>query len=283
MRLRLCVALLAGLACSSATATERIVSVAGSLTEIVYALGEQDRLLAVDTTSSHPPAARQLPSVGYQRTLSAEGILAQAPTLVLATEDAGPPAVLAQLRAAGIRVEVLDSTPTVAAALARIRAVAAVLDRRQAGDALAAALEQRLQQVQAVLENVATRPRVMFFFTPGYGAPLVAGRDTAPGRMIELAGGINVTDSFSGYRPFNAEAVIAAAPDVLLLPDSTLASIGGLAGLRRMPGLSATPAVRTGRVFAIDHLYLVGFSTRLADAVHELAAALHPELEWDAP
>ena len=84
--------------------SSRIVVSGGSITEIIYALDAEDRIVAADRTSNYPAAALELPQIGYVRALSAEGVLSQSPTLLLGEDDSGPPEILDQLRAAGLPV-----------------------------------------------------------------------------------------------------------------------------------------------------------------------------------
>ena len=112
---------------------QRVVSVGGDVTEIVYALAADSLLVGVDTSSQYPEAATSLPKVGYQRRLSAEGVLSLNPTLVLASADAGPPAALEQIRQADVRVVVLPDSHTVDVALTKIRVIASAIKRRKEG------------------------------------------------------------------------------------------------------------------------------------------------------
>ncbi|MES1945556.1 putative Hemin-binding periplasmic protein HmuT,putative [Salinisphaera sp. PC39] len=275
-------AFLAGPAAAETPA--RIVSVGGAVTEILFELGLGDRLVAVDSTSQHPPAARELPDVGYMRRLAAEPIVALDPDLVLAIEDSGPPAVLRQIREAGVRIVTVADDPSPAGVLAKVRAVAGAVDRPGAGQRLA---ERIAADFAAASERVAAyedRPRVLFLMSAGNGPPLAAGRDTAAANIIELAGGRNAMTGFAEYRPITPEATVAAEPEVVLVGDRTLAALGGAAALRRHPAIAATPAGQAGRIVAMDMLLLLGFGPRTPQAVRELAAALHPDTApADAP
>ncbi|MBK1671552.1 hypothetical protein CKO28_26495 [Rhodovibrio sodomensis] len=132
------VCLIVGLAPSALASDDaRVVSVGGSVTEIVYALGAEERLVGVDSTSLYPPAAQEVPDVGYMRRLSAEPILSLEPDIVLAAADAGPPEALAQLRAAGVEVVEVPDTPSPAGVTEKVRAVAAALGMAGQGEALA--------------------------------------------------------------------------------------------------------------------------------------------------
>lgn len=256
----------------------RIVAVGGALTEIVYALGAADELVGVDSTSQFPPAARAKPIVGYMRTLAAEGVLSLAPSLVLATDDAGPPAALAQLRAAGVKTVILTNAHDLDGTRARIQGVADALGRSAQGRRLADRVEADIKAVGAGLATLPNRPRVLFLLATGQGAPLVSGRGTAADAMIALAGGVNAITGYDGYKPLTPEAAIGAAPDIILVPSHAVTHLGSLATVAQRPGLSATPAARTGRIVEMDGLLLLGFGPRLADAIRQLATHLHPNI-----
>lgn len=278
---RIALAAAAGaLAAPARSAAPRVVAAGGAITEAVYALGAQALLVGVDSTSLHPAAARALPGVGYLRALSAEGVLSLAPTLLLAHPDAGPPAVLQQLRAARVAVETVDVPHSVAGVGALLRRVGALCGRAEAGAALAARTEA---EAEAARQSAAARaagrpPRVLFVMAHSPAQLRVAGADTAADAMITLAGAHNVlagAGGFSGYKPLTPEAAIAAAPDVILATDQGLHAAGGADGLLRLPGLAATPAGRARRVVALDALLLLGFGPRTPQAIRQLAEALH--------
>lgn len=258
---------------------ERIVSVGGSTTEIVYALGAGERLVGADTTSIYPAAADMLPDVGYVRQLSAEGLLSLTPDLILAGGEAGPETALAQTEAAGVRIVKLKEGFTPAEVQAHIETVGAALGREAEAKAVNTAFQQDIEQVLADVATLGGKPRVLFLLQAGRGGMLVAGGQTAAHAMIELAGGENAATGFQGYKPFSPEAAASAAPDVLLVTNQTIEMIGGAERLLADPALAATPAGKAKRIVSMDALYLAGFGPRLAHAVHDLAAALHPDAE----
>lgn len=265
------------MALASAQVPRRIVSVGGALTETLYALGAQADLVGVDTTSLHPEAARALPSVGYARSLSAEGVLSLRPTLVVATEDAGPPAVLRQLEAARVPLAVLHGDHRIEGVLARTQRLAELSGRADPGRVLLAALQRDWQAARERVTRLAVAmPRVLFVLSHSPGQARVAGRETAADAMLRYAGAANALgESFSGYKPLTPEGAIAAAPDVILATDQGLAAAGGTDGLLRLPGLAQTPAGRNHRVAALDALLLLGFGPRLPQATAALADLLH--------
>jgi iron complex transport system substrate-binding protein len=272
----LLVALLPVGAAASESPVPRLVTLGGDITEIVYALGAGDQVVGADTSSVYPAAADALPKVGYQRQLAAEGVLSLRPTLILASDEAGPPAALRQLRDSGVRVEVIAAEDTPEGAARKITQVAALLDRAAAGQRLVADMRAALTAA-APQQAAGPAPRVLFIYARG-GTLSVGGRDTAADAMIRLAGGTNAVAELEGFKPLTAEAAVAAAPDVILMLRRGVEGAGGAAAVWAQPGLAQTPAAARRRLVVMDDLLLLGFGPRLGEAVRELARQLHPEL-----
>lgn len=261
----------------------RIISVGGALTEIVYALGAQGELVGVDTTSLYPVVAQQLPQVGYARTLSAEGVLSLAPTQLIATEEAGPQAVLRQVRDAGVPVAVLNANNQFEGLLERVKQVGQITGRADS----AARLAQALQQWDGALGKVRQRSpspvqsavRVLFILAHAPNQVMVGGRQTGADAMLAYAGAVNVMGGqgglggFAGYKPLTPEAVIAARPDIVLVTDQGLKASGGVDGILKLPGLAQTPAGRKHRIASLEAMLLLGFGPRMPQALAELDAA----------
>lgn len=257
----------------------RIVSIGGSITEILYGLGADKQIVAVDTTSLYPATAlKTFPNVGYLRALSAEGILSMRPTLVIAEAAAGPPPVLRQLRAAGTRVVVLRDDPSAEGVVYKIKVVSTLIGETSKGDAMARAYRSDMDRLAAAIAKAKTRPRVLFLLSVGRGAPLVAGQHTSADAIIRLAGGVNAIQGFDRYKPLSPEAAVAARPDVILTVTRTVAALGGADRIAARREIAPTPAGRAKRVVAMNGLYLLGFGPRTPRAVRDLARALHPDL-----
>ena len=256
---------------------ERIVSVGGSLTEIVFALGAGDRIVGVDTTSIWPPMAEQIDKVGYLRHLSAEGVLSLKPDLVLLAANAGPPTAIEQLESAGTRLAMAPDGADLESISAKIRFVGAAIGRQKQSEALVARFERDIATVNAKLAQVPSRPRVLFLISLSRGAPIAAGGETKAEAIIALARGRNAVTGFTGYKPLSAEALIAAAPEVVLLPHHVAEGAGGAEAVAERPDLAATPAGRDARIVVMDTLKLLGFGLRTPEAIAELARALHPD------
>lgn len=254
---------------------ERIVTLGFDVTELVFALGAGDRVVGVDTSSVYPEAATKLPKVGYYRRIGAEGVISLRPTLVIASAMAGPPAALEQLRSAGVRIVSVEEVSTLESARGRIAKVAEALGRPEAGTALLAKLDKELGEASALGQKVkASSPRVLFLFSPTPAVLNVGGKDTVASQVIDLAGGKLAVDSFEGYRPISTEALVAAKPDVLLITDRTLASLGGAEKVWQVPGLALTPAGRAKKMVVLDDSLLLGMGPRIGEAVSKLAREL---------
>ncbi|MCA3261337.1 MAG: ABC transporter substrate-binding protein [Telmatospirillum sp.] len=268
--------------CLAGETSQRIVVAGSGLTEIVHALGAGDRLVGVDTTSLFPARAGELPQIGYLRALSAEGILSLRPNLLLATEDAGPPAVLQQLSSAGLEVLRAREGFEPEAVAARIEMVGRALGKESEAAALQATLLADIARVQAALPVAGPKPRVLFLLAAGSAVPMVSGRDTAASAMIVAAGGVNAVDAYRGYKPLTPEAIALAAPDFVLTTEQSLVALGGREALLRLPAFAVLARSGGLRVLSYDAVYLLGFGPRTAHALRDLAAAIHPARQLPA-
>ena len=172
-----------------------ILSVGGSVTEIVFALGQEDRLVARDTTSTHPAQAESLPDVGYMRALSPEGVLSVSPSMIIAEEGAGPPETMNVLRSAGIPIITVPFADSGADIAHKIRVVGAALGTEKAAGALAEDVKAKLATAQAQASASAgeTPKRVLFVLSTQGGRILASGTGTSADAIIRLAGGVNAS------------------------------------------------------------------------------------------
>ncbi|MBF8222164.1 heme/hemin ABC transporter substrate-binding protein [Halomonas sp. 328] len=241
-------------------APPRDLVIGGDLAEIVAALGEAERLIGRDDTSTHPAAIAALPSVGYLRRLAAEGVLSLRPERLLVADQAGPAEVLAQLEASGVTVIRIATPPRLEAIPAKVRAVAEALDRAERGEALASRLEAEIRELAAL---PALPPlRAMFLLGHGGATPRVAGHETAAQAMMDAVGVTNAFAEMPGYRPVGGEALIRQAPEVVIVTRGGLEAMGGEARLWQLPGLALTPAGQARRLVVFDDQALLGFGPR---------------------
>lgn len=255
----------------------RIVSLSGTLTEVLYDLDQGDNLVGVDVTSTYPAEANELPKLGHVSSLSVEGVMNLKPTVIFVdAEQAGKPA-LKTLRESGIEVVPVENTPTLGNAERVARQLAPHL-RGVAPETFSKYAEQLKRDSLTLVETLEkhpARPSVLFIYARGANQMMVAGSDTEAASIIELAGGRNAIEAASGFKPMTPEALVAAAPEHILLFESGLESLDGREGLANIPGIVQTPAYKNDRITAMDGHYLLGFGPRAAQAANELALALH--------
>ncbi len=248
----------------------RIISIGGALTEIIYELGAGEKLVGSDTTSYFPEAAEQLPKVGYQRALSAEGILSLNPDLIIVTEDAGPDNVLAQVENAGTKLMRLKAGRSLEDVIENINAIARMLHLEQQGAGLIDNINQQREKLAEQLTDQKQKPKVLFILSHTGGAPMAAGTDTAADSIITLSGADNVVSDYQGYKPLTAEAALLQSPEIILTTTQGLEQAGGMDDFLKKPGLALTPAGKKGRVIAMDSLLLLGFGPRTIEAARQL-------------
>lgn len=266
---------------AQADSPSRVVAAGGSVAEIVYALGAGDRLIARDTTSSFPPEVTALPDVGYVRALSSENLIAMDPDLILTEHDAGPPEVIEMLRRTGIPLVSVPQALDPDGVIAKIDTVATALGLPDEGAALASQTMASLDKARHAGADLPQSPRVLFILSMQGGRLMAGGADTSAAAMIALAGGTNAMTAFTGYKPVTDEAVIAAAPDVILMMDRGGDHEITLRDIQTHAALALTPAGAQSRVITMDGLYLLGFGPRTGEAAQALTAELRRTLSGD--
>lgn len=250
----------------------RLLSLGGAVTEIVYELGAGETLVGRDQTSTYPAQAEALPDVGYVRRLAPEGILSVDPTLILAEEGAGPVETVELMTGAGVPWVTVPSGYDAAAIPAKVQVIADALGLSDKGDALAAEIEAQLNAAQAAAPE--RDLKVMFVMSLQGGRVMAAGRKTAANGIIDLAGAQNAITEFDGYKQLTDEAVLTAAPDVILMMARAGEHAITDAAIRSHPALGATPAAQNGVIIRMDGMYLLGFGPRTPEAIRDLSRQL---------
>ncbi len=257
--------------------TERVIPLDGDVAEIVFALGAGDQVVATDLSATYPPEADALPQIGYQRALSAEPIAAFEPTLLIATDIAGPPEALADLERLGIPLVIVPSEATSTGAAEKIRAVAEALNIPEEGERLATEVQAKIDAAMETAPMADPPPKIAALYLRGAQARLVLGSAYNAHWLIEAAGGVDIADELGVVESaeISDEAMLAAAPDVLLVTISGLESVGGIDGLlEQIPALAQTPAGQNRAVLAYEAQYFLGNGPRTGDALAEIIADL---------
>ncbi len=239
-------------------AQERIISAGSAVTELILALHAEQSLIAVDVTSQLPEG-QQLPKIGYHRRLSAEGLLALSPTKLIGSDEMGPAPVLQQLKSTGVDIEVVNTQANVDGLKARIDQIAAILNKPQEAQQLKSLVDQQVQSLKAN-QPTNQKKKVLFLLIHEGRAANVAGADTTPDAIINLAGAINpAADKITTYKPLSSESMVEMQPDVILVSGRSFEKLGGPdAIIKMMPLLAATPAGQNKQIMTIDGAALVG-------------------------
>lgn len=253
----------------------RVVAIGGSVTEIVYALGEEARLVGRDSTSVYPVEALKLPDTGYIRALSPEGVLSLNPDLILMLDGAGPPPALEALKAAGVRTVTIPEGFDRKAIADKIDAVGAALGVEDKAKALADNVQSALDKAIVASETQARKARVLFVLSARQGRLMASGGKTQADGIIRMAGAENVLSGIEGYKPVSDEALIAAAPEVILMMTGTGDHAASDDAVLALPAIAQTPAGKARRIVRMDGMYLLGFGPRTADAIVSLHNALY--------
>ncbi len=256
---------------------ERIVPLSGSLSEIVFTLGLGERVVARDVTATFEQA-KELPRVTRGHDVSAEGVLSLRPDLVIAETSTGPEEAMAQIRAAGVPVLVVDPAQGLDDVGTRIGAVAEALGVPDAGKRLTERSEQRIAAVRKDVPRSGDRPRVAFLYLRGSASVyLIGGTGSGATSLIEAAGGIDAGAASGLTKDFTAitsEALVKAAPDAILVMSKGLDSVGGVDGLVKIPGIAQTPAGMDRRIVSVEDGVLLNYGPRtdqvLASVVEQL-------------
>lgn len=258
--------------------TSRLVIAGGAITEIMYALGAADKIVAVDSTSMYPPEALKTKSnVGYFRALSTEGVLAMRPTAIIASDKAGPPEVIKALRGASIPLVEIDDRPEPDILVARVRHIARLIGKIPEGEVLAHSITDGFAALERKRQRVPAAKRAIFVLSVQNGRMTVAGKNSSADSMLHLAGAENCAAGVEGFKPITNEALIALNPDVIVVGNH-----GGpnarVNELMSIPGMELTTAGRTRSFVEMDSLFLLGFGPRAPIAASQLMAALYPQM-----
>lgn len=259
----------------------RIVVLNGDFTEVVFALGLGANVAAVDSSATYPREALALPKIGYQRTLSAEGILSMRPSVVIGSASAGPAEVIEQVRSTGVPVVILDTVFTLDGVGKKIRGVAQALGVPERGEEIASEVEAEIKEVRAIAAQAEDRPSAVFFYMRGLDTLLIGGAGDLSHELFEASGAVS-GGAAAGIRepwvPLTAEALVAANPDCIVAFTAGLESVGGAEGLKGVPGVAQTNAAAEGCILDFEGLYFRGGGPRTGALLRELLAAFQPEL-----
>jgi iron complex transport system substrate-binding protein len=251
----------------------KIVSLNGSVSEVLAAIGLERNIAGTDITSNYPESLKAKPKIGHNKNINAEGVMALQPDLIIGIKKEVSPALAAQFKAAGVKLLLVEQDYSVNGTKKLIHSLAGSLHASAKGDSLIKVLESDLAKVPPASAQD-KKAKVLFIYARGTGTMMVGGKGTQVDKAITLAGGQNAVTQFSDYKPLTAEALVKADPDIILLFDSGLQSLGGPAGLAKVQGIKETNAGKHNKIISMDGELLSSFGPRLGIAIQELAAKI---------
>lgn len=241
---------------------DKLITAGGTITEIVFALGAGDRVIAVDQSSQFPEKVKQLPMVGYYRDLAAEGVLSFAPDKVLAIEGVGRSDVIKQIESTGVEVVIYKKPTDTNALITLIKQLGRDLDKTDEAQQLIAQFNASLPQ--ALMGKTA---KAVFLLSVSERGLIAAGTETVPQLIFNYAGIENVASQHAGFKGINSEALVLQQPDFLVAPEHVVKSAGGKDKFCQSPNLSLLDAARDCRLLIMDSLKSLGMTPRLAEAI----------------
>lgn len=251
---------------------QRVVSLAPSITEIVYALGQEDKLVGATLYSDYPEPALEIPRVGSYVRLDLEKIVSLKPDLCLAIKDGNPEHTIERIEKLGIPIYVIDPRNLNEIMLA-INELGALLKSEKQAAVLIQDIRERLNHIQEKISRAAAIPRVFIQIT---AAPITtAGKDTFINELINLAGGSNLAADKAGYHRYSWEDVLRLEPDVVII--ATMAEGQSPEYLKSLwKNWSILPAVKNKRVHVIEAAIINRPTPRLLDGLEQIVEYINP-------
>ena len=251
-------------ACDKSNDPSRVVIAGGSITEIVYFLEYEDKLVGIDVTSNFPEETSEIPSIGYVRALSTEGILSLKPSLILGEEDMGPPLVINQLKLTGMVLKIINEDRSAQGILEKIECVSKILG---------ITTQERLNKIKNLtrdinlLQSIAKKNedkdiRIMLILNMQGTSPIVAGQNTSGDGFIKMVGGKNVASNFEGWKPISSESIIAYDPHFIIITERGMSSFSDIESLSNTTALKFTNAAQLGKIYSEDGMAMLGFGVR---------------------
>jgi iron complex transport system substrate-binding protein len=261
--------------CLPAEDPSRVVVAGGSIAEMLYALDVGGLIVAVDSTAAYLPETSALPSVGYVRNLSAEGILALKPSLILGEHDMGPVEVLNQISNVEVEVKRIEERHSTQGIVDKFICIARVLDKEGAArEILKSQFAETVTSLGKANVTSADMPRAALILNFVDNQPIVAGANTSGDGLLRMAGAENVFSDIEGWKPLSRELLIAANPEHIVVTERALKSIGGLQGMLSDPLLASTDALNGDNVHAYGGMSLLGFGLQTLEVALSLKKAI---------
>lgn len=256
---------------------QRIVSLAKQYNEIIFSLGAQKDIVAVDISSTYPPAIKKLPTVGYHRALSAEAIIANNPTLIIHDNNIGPEHVVKQLKDLNIPVKTFaDSIVTIAQTISLIKEIGSYFHKEKEADSLSAILDAQMHTALEQAKQYKDTPKVVVIhFGQAMNIYMALTKKSNAARMIQWAGGAMPIDGPKGMQPLSPEIIAQADPDVILLTDYGYDRLGSIDKVKELPGIAGTKAALNNRIYRVEEHDMIYLGPRTGTNVLAFQKLIH--------
>ncbi len=253
----------------------------GSITEILFFLNESQNIVAVDTTSNFPKDAKNYPSIGYVRALSAEGVLSLNPTLIIGENDMGPKNVLEQLKKTNIELRVLDEENSIKGIEDKISCISNILGINKNNN-----LEKNISFEKSisnlkVISKVNSKKNIkgLVILMMQGTSPVVAGKNTSGGDFLKMIGSENTMNSFEGWKPAGKEAILLSNPNFILITKRAIKNFSSLNSFLKESGIEMTKAAQTKNVYPLDGMSFLGFGPRTIKSGLEISNKIHEKFK----
>lgn len=252
------------LTCTLAKDPSNIVVAGGSITEILYYIGEEKKIIGIDVTSNYPKETKSIPSIGYVRNLSTEGVLSLNPTLILGEDDMGPPIVIDQLKNVDVELKIIPEDQTIEGIIQKILCIASIIGSEKKVDKI---ISTDLLPVVDEINNLKNQSsikdkRVMLILSMQGVSPIVAGSGTSGDAFIKIVGAQNIFNSFEGWKPVSEEAIIEENPEFIIIPSRDVHKNSDVKSITTNPIFKNTKAGVENNFIFEDTMAMLGFGPR---------------------
>ena len=257
--------------CNKAKNSNSIVVAGGSITEIIYFLNLQNKLVGVDVTSNYPLTAKKLPSIGYIRNLSIEGLLSLKPNLILAEESIGPPIIVKQLNKTSVEFRIIKNNYTIDGINEKFLCISKILDVNINNNIDYKKFVNNVKKLKSFVKNNNKEKKDILLILMMKGtSPIIAGKNTSGHGFIKMIGQNNSMDKVSGWKPVSAEEILIANPNYIIITKRALKDFISIEKFLKLPGISSTKAAKNKNVFIKDGMSLLGYGPRTINVAKEI-------------
>ncbi len=249
--------------CEKSTNSSKIVGAGGSITETIFYLGLEDNLVARDLTSNYPEKALKLPSIGYLRNLSVEGLLSLSPSLIISEPDIGPDKVVEQVMKTSVELRILPDDYSTSGIIKKVNCVGQILGASQKYlETKTNQLEILRRKLELSIGSISAQKKIMIILMFRGTSPIVAGAETSGNAFIEMTGNTNAFSNINGWKPVGIEGILANNPDYIIVTKRAFSTFKSVDSFLAQTGLQATNAGQNKSVLVEDGMSLLGFGPR---------------------